>query len=328
MKRRDLITLIGGAAAAWPAFARAQMQGAKHRVGILTGGSVAASAPLFAAFRQRMEEAGYVEGRNLVLATRSAAGRFDRLPVLVHELLRESPHVLLVATTPASLAAKAATTSIPIVFVAVADPIGVGLVDNLARPRGNITGVTNINAELTGKRLELLKQIMPAAARIAVLVNPDDANAELQMRQAHAAAKELGFRLDPVVHLRGAGDLARAFELAERAGAAAALRMVDPTNTLLRAETVALAAKHRLPVMYAFREDVAAGGLIAYGTDLRAQFRQAAELVDKVLRGAKPADLPVEQPTRIELAINVKAAKALGLTIPPALLARADEVIE
>jgi putative ABC transport system substrate-binding protein len=248
--------------------------------------------------------------------------------VLAQELVRLNPDVMFVSTTPGSLAAKAATATIPIVFVAVADPVGNGLVPSLARPSGNITGITHIVAELTGKRLELLKEIVPSASRIAVLVNPDDPNATVQIQNAEAAARTLGVQLQPVLTVRGAGDLQRAFEAISRSGAAAALRMVDPTGGPLRARTVELAARHRLPVMFVFREDVEAGGLVAYGASIRVQYRQAATFVHKILRGARPGDLPIEQATNFELVLNLKTAKKLGLTIPPSLLLRADRVIE
>jgi putative ABC transport system substrate-binding protein len=214
------------------------------------------------------------------------------------------------------------------VIVSVADPVGVGLVASLSRPGGNITGVTNIGAELAGKRVEILKEVVPAASKMAVLINPGDANAPLQMKSAKLAADKLGIELDPVLHIRAAADLKGAFEAAIRARAAAALRMIDPTSPSLRAQTVALAAEFRLPTIYPFREDVLEGGLISYGPNLPEQYRQAAAFVHKIFNGAKPADLPVEQPTKFEFAINLKAAKALGIAIPATLVARADDVIE
>jgi len=199
---------------------------------------------------------------------------------------------------------------------------------NLARPGGNITGITNIAAELAGKRLELLKEIMPRVSRIAVLLNPDDPVAAVQMRNAEGAARSLGIQLQPIVQVRSAEDLEGAIAASVKGGAGAAIRMVDPLNNSLRKRTVELAAKHRLPIMYPFREDAEAGGLISYGTNLPDQFRRAATFVDKILKGAKPDDLPVEQPTKFELVINMKTAKALGLTIPQPFLMRADKVIE
>jgi len=311
-----------------PLAVEAQQAERVYRVGYLTGGFRSGAAEALAAFERGMRELGYVEGRNLVLEARFAEGKLERFPSLAQELIRLNLDVLFVATTPGSLAAKAATATIPIVFVAVADPVGAGLVPNLARPGANITGITHIVTELTGKRLELLKEIVPSASRIAVLVNPDDPNAPGQIRNAEAAARTLRILLHPVLTVRNASDLERAFEAAARSGAAAALRMVDPTVGILRVRTVELAAKHRLPVMYVFREDVEAGGLVAYGTSMPAQYRQAATFVHKIIRGAKPGDLPIEQPTNFELIINTKTAKALGITIPPSLLLRADLVSE
>jgi putative tryptophan/tyrosine transport system substrate-binding protein len=206
--------------------------------------------------------------------------------------------------------------------------VGVGLVASLVRPGGNITGVTNIAVELAGKRVQFLKEIVPAASKVAILINPDDPIAPLQMDSARSAAGTLGIRLDPVLHIRGGDDLEGAFEAAVRAGAPAALRMIDPTVTELRKQTVELAAKYRLPMIYPFREDVVAGGLVSYGTSLPDQYRQAAALVHKILNGARPADLPVEQPTKFEFSINLKTARSLGIVFPQSLLALADETIE
>ena len=214
------------------------------------------------------------------------------------------------------------------VVVLVADPVGAGIVQSLPRPGGNITGITNIVAELAGKRLELLKQMVPGASRVAVFVNPDSQNAPLQLRSAQAAASRLGIELRPLLEIRKPADLEPAFEAAVRARAGAAIRMIDPLVFMLREQTAALSIQHHLPVIYPSREDVEAGGLVSYGTNVPEQYRQAAGLVDKILKGARPADLPVEQPTKFELVINQKSAKALGLTIPQALRLRADEVIE
>jgi putative ABC transport system substrate-binding protein len=236
--------------------------------------------------------------------------------------------VIFVSTTPASLAVKEATKSIPVVFVGVADPLGVGLVKNLARPEGNITGVTNIVAELTGKRMALLKELVPGVSRIALLVNPDDPNAGVQMAKAREAARGLGLELAPILHIRRATDLGPAFAAAARSEVKAALRLVDPTTTMLRNEMAALAASHRLAIVYPFRQDAEAGGLASYGPDLAGQYRQAATFVDKLLRGAHPGNLPVEQPVRFELVINLKTANALGLSVPASLRLQADQLIE
>ena len=310
------------------AVAEAQ-QGAKiFRVGHLSGSGEAASKPLVDAFREGMRALGYVESRNFVLDQRYAEGNMERLPALAHELIHRNPDVLLVATTPGNLAAKAATATVPIVMVLVADPIGAGIVPSLARPGGNITGVTNIVAELAGKRLEILKEVLPTASRIAVFINPNSQNAPLQMQSAKTAAAGLGVELRPVLDIRSPPDLDKAFEAAVRAHATGVIRMIDPLVFMLRNETSALAVKHRLPIIYPSREDVEAGGLLGYGTNIPEQFRQAAAFVDKILKGAKPADLPVEQPTKFELVINLKSAKQINLTIPPNVLARADKVIK
>ena len=308
--------------------AKAQQAGKVYRVGHLSGSGEVASKPFVDAFREGMRALGYVEGRNWVLDGRYAEGKVERLPSLTRELINRNPDVLLVSTTPGNLAAKAATSTIPIVMVLVADPVGADIVPSLARPGGNITGITNIVAELAGKRLEILKEIVPTASRIAVLINPNSQNAPLQMQSAEDGARLLGIELRPVLEVRSPPDLEKAFEAAVRARAGAAIRMIDPLVFMLRKETAALAAKHRLPVIYPTSEDVEAGGLIAYGTNIPEQFRQAATFVDKILKGRKPTELPVEQPTKFELVINLKTAKQIGLTIPPNVLARADKVIK
>ena len=328
MRRRVFLGALIGTAVTWPFVVRAQQSGKVYRLGQLSAGTKASRAPMLAAFMRGMRDLGYVEGQNLVIEHRYADGRFERLPSLVRELLAWKPDVLLVSTTPGNLAAKAETSTVPIVMVAVADPMGVGLIASLSRPGGNITGVTNVGAELAGKRVEILKEIVPAASKIAVLINPNDQNAPLQMQSARLAADRLAIELEPVLNVRGGADLKGAFETAVNARAAAVLRMIDPNSTDLRTETLALAAHHRLPTVYPFREDVLSGGLVSYGTNLPDQYRQAATFVHKLFTGTKPADLPVEQPTKFELAINLKTARALGLTIPPTLIARADEVIE
>jgi putative ABC transport system substrate-binding protein len=323
-----LVVALAAVLLATPLPVAAQRAEKVYQVGHLSGSSKAASTSFMEAFREGMRALGYVEGQQWVLDERYAEGQVDRLAALAQELLHQHPDVLLVSTTPGNVAAKAATATIPIVMVAIADPVGVGLIHSLARPGGNMTGITNIIAELAGKRLELLKELVPTASRIAVLVNPDNPNATPQMRSAEAAARSVGLELHPVLAVRSAGDLEGAFETAVRARADAALRMIDPIAIMLRKETAALAAQHRLPVIYAQREDVEAGGLVAYGTNLPEQYRQAATFVHKILQGAKPADLPVEQPMRFELVINLTTAKALGLTIPPRVLFQADEVIQ
>ena len=325
-KRRELVIVLG--ALPFSAFVHAQTQVKVHRIGILSGGEPKATRPQFEAFETGLRELKYVDGKNVILDYRFAEGKFERLPVLAAELVRNKPSVLLAHTTPGGMAAKKATTEIPIVMVGVADPVGVGLVSGLARPGGNITGITNITAELAGKQLELLKEIVPRISQIAVFVNPDDPIAPIPMKNAEHAARALGIRVHPVIAVRSVDDVERAFATALKGGAGAAIRMVDPMSSATRQRSAELTLKHRLPVIYAFRQDVEAGSLIAYGTNLPDQFRRAATYVDKILKGTKPADLPVEQPTTFELAINMKTAKALGITFPQTILVRAERVIE
>ena len=325
--RRKLVFALGAGVAMAPLECVAQHAAKVFRIGHLSGSGEVASRPFIEAFRDGMRSLGYVEDKNYVLEQRYAEGKVDRLSALAQELLHRNPDVLLASTTPGNLAAKSATSTIPIVMVLVADPVGAGIVKSLAKPGGNITGVTNIVAELAGKRLELIKEMVPTATRIAVIVNPDSQNASLQMQNAAAAAKKLGIELHPVLELRSAGELEKVFEAAAHAHAVAAIRMIDPLVFILRKQTIALAAKHRLPVIYPSQEDVEAGGLIAYGTNIPAQYHQVATFVDKILKGARPGDIPVEQPTKFELAVNMKAAKELGIKVPNSILVRADKVI-
>jgi putative ABC transport system substrate-binding protein len=317
-----------GGAAAWPVAARAQQATRLRRIGYLSGGNEAAQRPFLGAFKRGMQELGHAEGSSYSIESRYADGRFERLPTLARELLGANPDVLLVQSTPSNLAAKAATQSVPIVMVAVADPVGVGLIANLARPGGNITGITNIGAELAGKRLEILKELIPTLSKVAVLFNPDDPVTRPQMDSARAAARKLSVQLEPVLEIRSESDLQSAFAATTRAQAGAALRMIDPLESALRRKTAELAAEHRLPIMFPFRDAVELGGLVSYGTNLQDQFRQAASLVHKIFNGAKPADLPVEQPSRFELVINLRTAKAMGISVPLFFQQRADEVIE
>jgi len=279
------------------------------------------------AFRDGLRELGWQEGRNLVIEYRSAEGNFERLAALAAELVDLKVPVLVAANTPGTRAAMKATKTIPIIMVAVGDPVATGFVTNLARPDGNVTGVTNIARELTRKRLELLKEMVPAARRNAVIMNPDDPIVPPQVKEVRAASQMLGLDLQ-FVEVRKVSDLEPAFAIMLRGQADAVLRLADPLGTALRARIVELTMKHRLPAMLTLRQDVEAGGLIAYWTDHIAHYRRAATYVDRILKGAKPADLPVEQPTKFELVINLKTAKALGLTIPQPLLLRADQVIE
>jgi len=281
------------------------------------------------AFRQGLRDLGYVEGRNLVIEYRDAKGKPERLAASAAELVALNVDVIVSPGTLASLAAKRATATIPIVVPTIGDPVADGLVKSLAQPAGNVTGLSNLTNDLIGKCMQLLKEVVPVATRVAVLTHPGSATAKTDKdfaTRAQAAGRSLGF----VVQLIDAGrpvDLDRAF--AEMSRWRANALVVMPYATLLqeRARIVALAAKQRLPAVYAYRENVVAGGLMSYGADLADQFRRSAAYVDRILKGAKPADLPVEQPTKFELIINLKTAKALGLTIPQSILVRADEVI-
>jgi putative tryptophan/tyrosine transport system substrate-binding protein len=298
-----------------------------YRVGYLAAGLEEPSTAMLASFREGMRELGYSEGRHFRLESRYAQGKFETLPGLARDLVGTRPDAIVVSSSVASVVLKAATATVPIVFVGVADPVGVKLVSNLARPGENVTGITNLSAELTIKRLEIAKQLVPAAARIAVLYNPDDPNAQLQMRQAEAGAKALKVGLVPIT-LRQASDLEPGFAAAGRAGIGAAVRFIDPTVVMYRERSAQLVLQYRVPAVFAFPEDAEAGALASYGPSLNAQYRQAAAFIDKILRGARAGDLPVEQPTKFELVVNQKTAKALGLTVPRELLLRADRVIE
>ena len=311
---------------ATPLFAEAQ-PGKVFLVGFLTAYSHNADVPLFDSFRQGMRELGYEEGRNIAYQTRWAEGRLERLPGLAAELTALKPDVMLAASTPAVLAAKKATKAIPIVMTSVGDPVGTGLVHNLARPGGNITGNTTIIGEMAGKRLELLKQLVPNLSRVAALGFPEDPIFAVQMRHAEAMARSLKVELFPV-EIRAVSELDRAFETIVRQRADGILRLGDPLVVPGRQRTSELARKHRLPTMANRVEEVEAGLLMSYGPNRVEQSRQAAMYADKILRGTRPAELPIEQPTKFEMVINLKTAKALGLTIPASVLARADKVIE
>ena len=326
--RRRFVAALGIAPICMSGAKAAQSPAKVHRIGHLSTTGEAASKVLIESFKQGMQALGYVEGKNWVFEQRYADGKTERLPQLARDLIGLDPDVLLVSGTPGSVAAKAATSKIPIVIVLVADPVGTGIVASLARPGGNITGITNIVAELAGKRLELLKEMVPGATRVGVIVDKENPNAAPQMRSAEAAAKQLGFELNPILATRNRSDLEQFFETAAKFRAHAAIRMIDPFVFILRQETVALAAKHRLPTIYPTPDDVNAGGLIAYGADIPSQYRQAATFVSKILQGAKPADLPVEQPTTFELVVNLKAAKELGIKLPQSILVRANRLIE
>jgi putative ABC transport system substrate-binding protein len=327
-RRRFLLTSLAGALAA-PLAAEAQPAAKVPRIGYLAG-SLAATGNLHQHFLQGLRDLGYVEGRNVMIEYRDAEGKYDRLPALAAELVALKVDVIVVGSTPAALAAKQGAKTIPIVLAFVADPVGSGLVISLARPGGNVTGLSFLAPELVGKRLELLKQAVPGVSRVAALWHPGDYSerTERDMRtEADVAARALGVRLQ-VVEARGPEEFDRAFS--DMTSARADAVTVQSTNIFLieRRRLVDVANKNRLPAMYVTREFVDAGGLMSYGPNVPDLFRRAATYVDKILKGAKPSNLPVEQPTKFELVINLKTAKALGLTIPPSLLLRADQVIE
>jgi putative ABC transport system substrate-binding protein len=325
MTRRTLgflITLALGFPVA-PLAPEAQPPTHVHRIGWLSGGE---RDPSVEAFLEAMRALGYVEGQNLVMEHRGAAGQYERLPALAAELVRLPVDVLLVVITPAALAAKDATTTIPIVMAAVGDPVGSGLVASLARPGGHVTGLASVSSELVGKQLEFLKEVLPTVSRMAVLWNPANPVHAVNVRAADVAAQALGVQLYPV-EARGPDAFDRAFAAVTRAHAGALLILGDAVFTQHRSRLVELAATSRLPTMHKIRPFVEAGGLMAYGPNALDIRRRAAVYVDKILKGAKPADLPVEQPTKFDLVINLKTAQALALTIPPTLLFQADEVI-
>jgi putative ABC transport system substrate-binding protein len=319
------IIAIGVTFAICGAVAQAQQQAKIPKIGWL--GARSASAPAREVFARELRALGYVEGKNIAIEYRYAEGKLDRLPALADELVRLKVDVLVTPATPATVAAKNATRTIPIIFYSGSDPVALGLVDSLARPGGNITGFTTIDAALAGKRLELLKETIPKLSRVAALWNPRDPISAQAWKESQLPARELGLQLHSM-EVSSADKFEGAFKEAIKAGSAALALMASPVFFSNQKQIVDLMAKNRLPAIYGNGEFVASGGLMSYGVDEAEPYRRAAVFVDKILKGTKPADLPVEQPTKFELVINLKAAKQIGLTIPPNVLARADKVIK
>ena len=328
MNRRMFLSALSGSLFAGPLGAEGQ-PGEVFRIGVLgtSPPTDPAAVRLWGVFFQRLRELGYVEGQNLTVERRFSEGRAERLPDLAADLVRLKVAVIVAASGPAPLAAQSVTKTIPIVMTNQADPVGSGLVANLARPGGNITGLSLLSADIAGKQLALLREAIPRVSRVAVLRNPTNKDHALLLKEVEVAARSL--RIQPhAFEARDSEEFDGAFAAMTRERAGAGLVLGDPMFFLHRTRIADLAAKQRLPTMFVFREHAEAGGLMAYGASLSDMFRQVATFVDKILRGAKPADLPVEQVTKLELVINLKTAKALGLTIPPSLLQRADQVIE
>jgi putative ABC transport system substrate-binding protein len=326
MKRREFITLLGCAAAAWPLAARAQQPQKVPTIGFLGSLSQSAQSTWTAAFVQRMREHGWIEGRTVAIEYRWAEGRRERFAEIAAEFVRLNVDVIVTAGTDAVIAAKKATSVIPIVFGTAGDPVANGLVASLARPSANVTGLSNQSAEIAGKRIDLLREVVPSLRRLAIMANVASSIGMLEMREVEAAAHTLGLDV-ATLEIRRAEDIAPAIE-ALKGGADALYVVTEPLANTNRIQINSLALSARLPTLHGQKPYVEAGGLISYGANIPDLFRRAADLVDKVLRGTKPGDIPVEQPTKFDLVINLTTAKALGLTIPESFLLRADEVIE
>jgi len=326
MKRREFITLLGCATAAWPFAARAQ-QTAKSVIGLLNQESAEFAAHLVSGFHKGLSETGFSENKNLEIEYRWADGQYGRLPQLAADLVNRKVLVIAAAYLPAALAAKAATSTIPIVFISGVDPVAAGLVDSLRRPGGNLTGLSNFNTSLTAKRLELLHEIVPRASTIAVLVNPKSPASQTIDAGAEAAAQALGLQLE-VLAASSEGEIDAAFATIGQRRVGALLVAGDAYFNIRRAQLTALAARHRLPAIYERRDIAMAGGLMSYGVNNFDMYRRAGIYTGQILNGAKPADLPVQQATKVELVINLKTARSLGLELPTSVLLSADEVIE
>jgi len=328
MDRRTLLFVFSLGALSARLAADAQPTGKVYRIGYLGAGSATLSQPPVEAFREGLRELGLVEGQNIVIDYRFAEGRFDRLPDLAAELVRLRVDIIVAGPTPPAVAAKNATGTIPIVVAGVGDSVELGLIASLARPGGNVTGLAySVGVEIFGKQLELLKEIVPTVRRVAILSNPANPSHALAIKNVKAATQSLGVQLQ-LLEARGPNEFDGAFAAIAKERADALLVVADGMFIFQRARLADLAAKNRVSSMHGVRENVEAGGLMSYGPSTISAWRRAAFFVDRILKGTKPADLPVEQPTKFELVINLNTAKVLGLTVPPSLLARADEVIE
>jgi len=327
MRRREFITLVGGAAAAWPLVARAQ-QPAMPVIGFLSGTSSKGYAPYLAAFREGLREGGFVEGQNVTIEYRWADDHYERLPELAADLVTRRVALIAAAGgSPAALAAKSATTTIPIVFQIGVDPVKAGLVSSLNQPGGNITGFANLALEVGPKRLELLHRLVPNATNIAVLVNPARSNVEAETKDMQSAANKLGLQLN-VLYASTERDFDKVFATSVQLRAGGVVISGDPFFNTRSEELAAMAIHYMVPAIYQFHEFAAAGGLVSYGSSIKNTHREAGIYTARILKGEKPADLPVQEPSKVELIINLKTAKALGLEIPPSILTSADEVIE
>jgi putative tryptophan/tyrosine transport system substrate-binding protein len=328
MKRRKFITLLGGAAAAWPLAARAQQQSAMPVIGVLGGHTRAQWQPFLTAFHQGLKQVGYIEGENVASEYRWAEGHYDRLPALAADLVhRQVAVIAAIGGVNSALAAKAATSEIPIVFLTGRDPVELGFVESFNRPGGNLTGVSLLNDELVAKRLELLRELVPKAATIAILINPDNRNHPSHARTLEAVARAGGQQVI-VIGAAADGDFEPAFAMLVQRRADALVVNADPFFDSRQEQIVGLATRHAVPTIFPWREFVQAGGLASYGTSLLDAHRQTGVYAGRILKGAKPADLPVVQATKFEMLVNLKTANALGLTVPTSILLRADEVIE
>jgi ABC-type uncharacterized transport system substrate-binding protein len=327
VKRRDFITLLSGMAVGWPLPLRAQQQAKVARIGFLGNSTPELEANLIGPFREGLRDHGYEEGRNIHIEYRWAEGKYERFPTLIAELIASKVEIIVTAGTPASLAVKKAASSTPLVMIAVGEPVATGLVTSLARPGGNITGVTSISPEIEGKRLEMLREVVPSVSHIAVLWNAGSPVQVIQEKETRAAAQALGMKMLSL-GVRTQEEIEGAFTTILREKPSALFVLADRLFLHHRKRIMDFAAQHRLPGVHAYRELVEAGGLMSYGPSYAGMHRRAAYFVDRILKGTNPGDLPVERPATFELIVNLKAARALGLAIPPSLILRADEVME